>query len=71
MSATPWIMVILCTIFLVIWMALTFTNKFCDGMVGFGLCYNIDCPACPDAPTSPASAPTTTTSSYMNQPYYM
>lgn len=70
MGATPWIMVILCTIFLVIWMALTFTNKFCDGMVGFGLCYKVDCPVCPTVP-APAPATTTTTSSYMRQPYSM
>ena len=48
------IMMALLIIFLIIWMSLTFTNQFCTGAVGFGLCYNTSCPVCN---TSPAPSP--------------
>lgn len=61
-------------VFLTIWMALTFTNTLCDGMVGIGLCYNksINCPACPAAPAPKAPSPcvrSPTTSCYEPEPF--
>lgn len=53
----PWILLACCTVFLIIWMALTFTNQFCTGNIGFGLCYQTaDDPACPVCETIPAPA---------------
>lgn len=55
MSAVAWILVACCTVFLIVWMALTFTNQFCTGTVGFGLCYNsADDPACPVCGAAPS-----------------
>ena len=48
------IMTALLIIFIIIWMSLTFTNQFCTGAAGFGLCYKTECPVCL---MSPASAP--------------
>ena len=53
MSASMIMMAVL-IIFLIIWMSLTFTNTFCTGPVGFGLCYKKACPVCM---TSPAPSP--------------
>ena len=61
-------------IFIIVWMSLTFTNQFCTGKVGFGLCYKTDCPVCAMSPApapAPASNTATTTSMYMSQPYAM
>ena len=59
-------------IFIIVWMSLTFTNQFCTGKVGFGLCYKTDCPVCAMSPApAPASNTATTTSMYMSQPYSM
>jgi len=56
-----WVVVGILTIFLIIWMALTFTNQLCTGPVGFGLCYKSDkdpaCPVCPVCPQAPAPSP--------------
>lgn len=56
-----WVVVGILTIFLIIWMALTFTNQLCVGPVGFGLCYKSAddpaCPACPVCPKAPAPSP--------------
>ena len=38
-------------IFLIIWMSLTFTNQFCTGKMGFGLCYKTECPVCAMSPS--------------------
>ena len=57
-------------LFIVVWMALTFTNKLCTGTIGVGLCYKTaDDPACPVCPVS--QSPASTTSTYMRQPYSM
>ena len=56
MSASMIMMAVL-IIFLIIWMSLTFTNQFCTGPVGFGLCYKTACPVCM---TSPAPSPSPT-----------
>ena len=63
-------------IFIIVWMSLTFTNQFCTGKVGFGLCYKTACPVCMTSPApspspAPASNTATTTSMYMSQPYSM
>ena len=50
MSA-PAILAVFFIIFIIVWMSLTFTNKFCTGKIGFGLCYNTSCPACAAAPS--------------------
>jgi hypothetical protein len=61
MSVVAWGLVFICTLFLIIWMALTFTNQFCTGAIGFGLCYNSAsdpaCPVCPAPVPVPAPAP--------------
>lgn len=71
-----WMLVLMCTLFLIIWTALTFTNQFCVGPIGFGLCYKSAsdpaCPVCPPPPRplAPAPAPTMT-STYEPEPYTM
>ena len=59
MGAVPWILVTCCTVFLIVWMALTFTNQFCaTGPVAFGLCYkSADDPACQVCSVSPSPSP--------------
>ena len=56
-----WAVVGILTIFLIIWMTLTFTNQLCVGPVGFGLCYKSAndpaCPVCPVCPRAPAPSP--------------
>jgi hypothetical protein len=73
-----WAFVAILVVFLIIWMSLTFTNQFCTGMVGFGLCYkSADDPACPvcPAPVAAPMAPPVTgpaaagTSTYEMEPY--
>jgi hypothetical protein len=71
-----WVVVIILLIFLTIWMALTFTNQLCTGMVGFGLCYKTaKDPACPVCPSAPAPSPVIIspaargTSTYEMEPY--
>ena len=72
MSVAPAILAVCFLVFIVVWISLTFTNQFCTGKIGFGLCYKTsDDPACPVCPTTPAPVTTTTTSSYMRQPYSM
>ena len=62
------IVAVLLFIFLAVWLTLTFTNMFCDGAIGFGLCWKkqqpagkegacSSCPVCPVCPTVPAPAP--------------
>jgi len=70
-----WAVVGILTIFLIIWMTLTFTNQLCVGPVGFGLCYKSAkdpaCPVCPQAPApSPAPSPAPrTVSTYEPEAY--
>ena len=73
-----WMLVLLCTLFLAIWTALTFTNQLCTGPVGFGLCYKSAkdpaCPVCPPSPqpaVQPGPVAVTTTSTYEPEPYTM
>jgi hypothetical protein len=73
-----WAVVVILVIFLIIWMALTFTNQLCVGPVGFGLCFKSPddpaCPVCP-APVAPPMEPPVTgpaaagTSTYEMEPY--
>lgn len=69
-----WLVVFLLVVFLVVWMSLTFTNQFCTGLIGFGLCYKTDkdpaCPKCPPVAMAPSPAQTTT-STYIPEPYAM
>ena len=68
------------TLFIIIWMALTFTNSLCDGLVGFGLCWNkcqsgvqCNCPDVPVAPSPKAPSPcvrSPTTSCYEPEPFF-
>lgn len=73
-----WAFVAILVVFLIIWMSLTFTNQFCTGMVGFGLCFkSADDPACPVCPppvaapmAPPVTGPAATgTSTYEMEPY--
>jgi len=71
-----WVVVGILTIFLIIWMTLTFTNQLCVGPVGFGLCYKSAddpaCPVCPVCPRAPAPSPAptpSTVSTYVPEAY--
>ena len=51
------ILTALLIVFLIVWMSLTFTNQFCKGTIGFGLCYNTSCPVCAMTPSpSPSNS---------------
>jgi hypothetical protein len=69
-----WAFVAILVVFLIIWMSLTFTNQFCTGMVGFGLCFKSAddpaCPVCPEPVAPPVTGPAATgTSTYEMEPY--
>ena len=78
MSTVAWGLVFICTLFLIIWMSLSFTNQLCKGLK---LCYKKECPVCPVCPSAPAPspaparapgpapAPAPTVSTYMPEPY--
>ena len=72
-----WQVFLACIVLLIITVVLTFTNQFCVGPIGFGLCYKSAsdpaCPVCPPvmpSPVAPAHSPTTT-STYEPEPYTM
>jgi hypothetical protein len=76
-AGAPWGLILL-ILFIIIWMALTFTNTLCSPI---GLCYKQTCPpptvcpVCPpaqapaQAPAPMARAPSNATSGFVPEPY--
>jgi hypothetical protein len=52
---TEYKIILTLVIFLIIWMSLSFKNVFCEGRVGFGLCYKKAAPVCPVCQTCPTA----------------